>query len=43
MFNVNANYLNNQTPTLPKQNKIKTIHSSLQIDGAFLRTDYRSD
>lgn len=30
---VNANYLNRQSPTLRKQNKIKTIHSSLQIEG----------
>lgn len=30
---VNAHYLNKQSPTLRKQNKIKTIHSSLQIEG----------
>ncbi len=30
---VNASYLNQQSPTLRKQNKIKTIHSSLQIEG----------
>lgn len=30
---INANYLNKQSPTLRKQNKIKTIHSSLQIEG----------
>lgn len=30
---VNANYLNKQSPALRKQNKIKTIHSSLQIEG----------
>ena len=30
---VNANYLNKQSPTLCKQNRIKTIHSSLQIEG----------
>ncbi len=30
---VNANYLNKQSPQLRKQNKIKTIHSSLQIEG----------
>jgi len=30
---VNSNYLNKQSPTLRKQNKIKTIHSSLQIEG----------
>ncbi len=30
---VNATYLNKPSPTLRKQNKIKTIHSSLQIEG----------
>ena len=30
---VNAKYLNKQTPQLRKQNKIKTIYSSLQIEG----------
>lgn len=30
---VNANYLSKQTPRLRKQNRIKTIHSSLQIEG----------
>ncbi|MES2629905.1 MAG: Fic family protein [Bacteroidota bacterium] len=30
---VNANYLDKQSPTLRKQNKIKTIQSSLQIEG----------
>lgn len=30
---VNANFLHKQSPTLRKQNKIKTIHSSLQIEG----------
>ncbi|MFY0482283.1 Fic family protein [Flavobacterium sp. PLA-1-15] len=30
---VNANFLNKQSPTLRKQNKIKTIQSSLQIEG----------
>ncbi len=30
---VNANFLNRQTPQLRKQNKIKTIHASLQIEG----------
>jgi len=30
---VNANHLNKQSPQLRKQNKIKTIHSSLQIEG----------
>jgi Fic family protein len=30
---VNANYLNKQSPQLRKQNKIKTVHSSLSIEG----------
>ncbi|MCB8999401.1 MAG: Fic family protein [Bacteroidales bacterium] len=30
---VNANYLNKPSPQLRKQNKIKTIHSSLAIEG----------
>jgi Fic family protein len=30
---VNANYLSKQSPQLRKQNRIKTIHSSLQIEG----------
>jgi len=30
---VNAKYLNKQSPQLRKQNRIKTIHSSLQIEG----------
>jgi Fic family protein len=30
---VNANYLSKQSPRLRKQNRIKTIHSSLQIEG----------
>jgi len=30
---VNATYLNKQSPQLRKQNRIKTIHSSLQIEG----------
>jgi len=30
---VNANYLSKPSPQLRKQNKIKTIHSSLQIEG----------
>jgi Fic family protein len=30
---VNANYLTIQTLQLRKQNRIKTIHSSLQIEG----------
>jgi len=36
---VNANYLNKQSPTLRKRNKIKTIHSSLQIEGNTLNED----
>jgi len=30
---INANYLNRPSPQLRKQNKIKTIHSSLKIEG----------
>ena len=30
---INANYINKPSPTLRKQNKIKTIHSSLKIEG----------
>jgi Fic family protein len=30
---INATYLDKQSPQLRKQNKIKTIHSSLQIEG----------
>ena len=30
---VNAKYLDKQSPQLRKQNKIKTIHASLQIEG----------
>lgn len=30
---VNANYLSKQSPQLRKQNRIKTIHSSLRIEG----------
>ncbi len=36
---VNANYLNKQSPQLRKQNKICTIHSSLQIEGNILSQD----
>ena|SRR6218665_1642231 len=36
---VNAAYLNKQSPQLRKQNKIKTIHSSLQIEGNTLTED----
>lgn len=30
---INANYLNRPSPKLRKQNRIKTIHSSLKIEG----------
>lgn len=33
MGEVNANYLTKQSPQLRKQNRIKTIHSSLKIEG----------
>jgi Fic family protein len=33
MGEVNANYLSRQSPQLRKKNRIKTIHSSLQIEG----------
>jgi Fic family protein len=36
---VNANYLNKQTPQLRKSNRIKTIHSSLHIEGNTLSLD----
>ncbi|MBP9102604.1 MAG: Fic family protein [Chitinophagaceae bacterium] len=36
---VNANYLNKQSPQLRKNNRIKTIHSSLQIEGNTLSLD----
>ncbi len=36
---VNAFYLNRQSPKLRKQNKIRTIHSSLQIEGNALTVD----
>jgi len=36
---VNANYLNKQSPQLRKQNKIKTVHSSLSIEGNSLTED----
>lgn len=36
MGEVNANYLSRQSPQLRKQNRIKTIHSSLQIEGNLL-------
>ena len=36
---VNANYLNKQSPQLRKQNRIKTVHSSLSIEGNTLTED----
>ena len=36
---VNANYLNKQSPQLRKQNKIKTVHSSLSMEGNTLTED----
>ena len=36
---VNANYLSKQSPQLRKQNRIKTIQSSLQIEGNTLNED----
>lgn len=36
---VNANYLSKQSPQLRKQNRIKTIQSSLQIEGNTLSED----
>jgi len=36
---VNANYLTKQSPQLRKQNRIKTIHSSLKIEGNTLTED----
>ena len=36
---VNANFLNKPSPQLRKQNKIKTIHSSLSIEGNTLTED----
>lgn len=33
---INANFLNKPSPQLRKQNKIKTIHSSLKIEGKSL-------
>jgi len=30
---INANYLNKPSPKLRKENRIKTIHSSLKIEG----------
>lgn len=39
---VNAKYLVKQNPTLRKQNKIKTIHSSLSIEGNTLSSELSS-
>jgi Fic family protein len=36
---INANYLSKQSPQLRKSNRIKTIHSSLQIEGNSLSID----
>jgi Fic family protein len=36
---INANYLSKQSPQLRKQNRIKTIQSSLQIEGNTLTVD----
>lgn len=36
---VNATYLSKQSPQLRKQNRIKTIQSSLQIEGNTLTTE----
>lgn len=36
---VNANYLTRQSPQLRKQNRIKTIHSSLKIEGNTLTVE----
>jgi Fic family protein len=36
---VNANFLDKQSPQLRNQNKIKTIHSSLQIEGNALTVE----
>jgi Fic family protein len=36
---VNANFLDKPSPTLRKQNRIKTIHSSLKIEGNTLTLD----
>lgn len=36
---INANYLNKPSPQLRKKNKIKTIHSSLKIEGNTLSED----
>ena len=36
---INATYLSKQSPQLRKQNRIKTIHSSLQIEGNTLTED----
>ena len=36
---INATYLNRPSPKLRKQNRIKTIHSSLKIEGNSLTED----
>ena len=40
---VNANYLNRPSPKLRKKNKIKTIHSSLKIEGNTLSENQITD
>lgn len=40
---VNASFLINLSPRLRKHNQIKTIHSSLQIEGNTLTTDQITD
>ncbi len=40
---VNANYLNRPSPKLRKKNKIKTIHSSLKIEGNTLTENQITD
>ena len=40
---INANYLSKQSPQLRKKNRIKTIHSSLQIEGNTLTVEQITD
>ena len=37
---IDANYLTKQSPQLRKQNRIQTIHSSLQIEGNTLSEEH---
>ena len=39
---INVNYLNEQSPALRRQNKMKTIHSSLQIEGNTLSQEQKT-